>query len=123
MSEILHKELSYRVVGCAQRVHATIGNGFPEHIYHQAMETELRLSGIPFETEKAITVHYRGEPCGQFRLDLVADGKIVIELKALDGLNDVHLAQVLSYLKASNLRLGILMNFGKTSLQTKRVVL
>jgi GxxExxY protein len=123
MGEILHKELSYRVVGCAQRVHGTLGMGYPEHVYHQAMETELRLSGIPFETEKVITVLYRGEICGQFRLDLVADGKIVLELKALSGLCDEHTAQALSYLKASDLRLGILMNFGATSLQTKRVVL
>jgi len=121
--EVYHRKLSFDVVGCAQRVHATLGPGFPESVYQRALCHELVQSKIPFESEKRAEVWYEGALCGEFRMDIVVDGKIVLELKALGALADDHLAQALSYLKATGLRLAILMNFGTRSLETKRVVL
>ena len=120
---VLHKELSYRVVGCAQGVHRELGPGFPEGVYHKALSHEMAQAKIPFETEKAVDVFYDGVLCGEFRIDLLVDEKIVLELKALTALSDEHLAQAISYLKATGLRLAILINFGRKSLETRRVVL
>ena len=122
-AELLHKELSYRIVGCAQRVHRELGPGFPEAVYHKALAHELVQAKIPFDIEKDIEVPYQGVICGQFRLDLLVDNCIVLELKALSALSDDHLAQAISYLKATGLRLAILINFGRKSLETRRVVL
>ncbi len=80
-------------------------------------------AGIPCESEKDVEAFYRGILCGQFRVDLLVDGSIVLELKALSALNDDHLAQAISYLKATGLRLAILINFGCKALETRRVVL
>ena len=121
--QVFHKELSFQVVGCAQKVHRTLGSGFPEGVYHKALCYELINEKIPFEGEKAIEVFYDGKICGEFRADLVVDDKIILELKALDELNGNHVAQAISYLKATGLKLAILINFGTESLETKRVVL
>jgi len=123
MTEILHQDLSYRVVGCALRVHAALGPGFPEGVYAKAMRHELAKSGVPFETEQLALVSYDGVLCGEFRVDIVADERIVLELKALAAINDEHMAQAISYLKATGLTLAILVNFGAKSLETRRVVL
>ena len=120
---IRHRQLSFYVVGCEQRVHAALGPGFPEGVYHRALCVELAEGKIPFESEKTVEVFYRKTRCGEFRCDLVVSGSIVLELKALESLNDQHVAQVLSYLKATGLELAIVLNFGAESLQTKRVVL
>ncbi|HOF17646.1 MAG TPA: GxxExxY protein [Phycisphaerae bacterium] len=123
MADILHRKLSFDVIGCAQRVHSALGPGFPESVYQKAMGYELAKAGIPFESEKGLQVWYEKCLCGDFRVDLLVDGKIVLELKALDRLTDDHLAQALSYLKASGLQLAILMNFGCASFESRRVVL
>ena len=123
MTEILHRDLSYRVVGCALRVHSALGPGFPESVYAKAMHHELAKAALPFETEKLAQVSYDGVLCGEFRVDIVVDEKIVLELKALAALNDEHLAQAISYVKATGLELAILVNFGAKSLETRRVVL
>jgi len=120
---VVYKTLSFKVIGCAQKVHCVLGPGFPESVYHKALCFELSNANIPFENEKAIDVFYHGQSCGEFRTDLVVNARIILELKALDRLNDNHVAQAISYLKASGLKLAILMNFGTQSLQTKRVVL
>jgi GxxExxY protein len=120
---VYFRKLSYDAVGCAQRVHAALGPGFPEQVYHRAMCHELAKARIPFVSEKAVEVSYDGIVCGEFRMDLVVEDKIVLELKALEHLTDVHLAQALSYLKATALKLAMLINFGQKSLETKRVVL
>jgi len=122
-TEVLHKELSFEVVGCAQKVHRTLGPGFPENVYQKAMCYELMNAGIPFESEKPVEVFYDGKLCGQFRADIVTDSKIILELKALDALCDSHVAQAITYLRATGLKLAILMNFGMPSLDTRRVVL
>ena len=122
-TELLHKELSYKIVGCAQRVHRELGPGFPEAIYHKALSHELAQARLPFQNEKEADVFYQGTLCGQFRLDLLVTESVILELKAVSALSDEHLAQAISYLKATGLRLAILINFGRKSLETKRVVL
>jgi len=120
--KVLYKELSYRVVGCAQQVHTVLGPGFPEYVYHRALCLELVKEKIPFASEVELEVAYEGVVCGQFRADIVVDEKIILELKAVEEIISKHTAQLLAYLKASDLSLGILMNFSNTRLQTKRVV-
>ncbi len=119
----VHGELSYEVIGCAQRVHRVLGPGFPEALYRKALCVELMRRKVPFEAETKAEVFYEGMLCGEFRMDIVADGKVILELKALDALSDSHLAQALTYLKATGLRLALLLNFGAPSLQVRRVVL
>lgn len=121
-TEIKHRELSFRIVGCAMRVHEALGPGFPEAIYHRALVHELLKARIPFESQKSIEVYYDNALCGEFRLDLLVDNSIVIELKALDRIVDDHVSQALSYLKATKLDLAIIMNFGRKTLDAKRVV-
>ena len=123
MAKIIHKQLSFDVVGCAQKVHSVLGPGFPESVYHRALCVELAKSKIPFESEKSVEVWYEGNLCGTFRMDIVVDEKVVLELKALNGLVNDHLGQALSYLKATGLNLAIILNFGCRSLEIKRVVL
>jgi GxxExxY protein len=118
-----YSDLTYKIIGCAQRVHSELGPGFPESVYHRAMLYEIASANIQFETEHTVAVEYMGNPCGDFRLDLIISNKIVVELKALASLTDVHMAQVLSYLKATRLSVGLLFNFGTESLQTKRIAL
>ena len=120
---IVHKELSYRIVGCAQRVHRVLGPGFPETVYHRALCHELVQARVPFETEKLVEVFYEGILCGQFKPDLLIEEKVLVELKALKELNGDHMAQAIAYLRATNLNLAILINFGRSSLETRRVVL
>ena len=120
---LVHGELTYGVIGCCQRVHSALGPGFPESVYHKAMCQELTTTEIPFETEKGYEVEYAGTCCGQFRADLVVADRVIVELKAVAALNGEHLAQVLSYLKASGLHVGLLVNSGLKSLETKRVAL
>ena len=120
--EYLHQELSHSIIGAAIEVHRMLGPGFSEAVYQAALEHELKLRGIPFESKKLVTVEYKGAAVATYYLDLVADGKIVIELKALSELVPVHESQVIAYLKASGLKLGLLFNFGKQRLQTKRII-
>ena len=120
---LVHEDLTYRIIGCAQTVHRVLGPGFPENVYRRALCHEMVKAKIPFESEKAVEVFYDGVLCGQFRLDAVVDGKVVVELKALDALNDQHLAQAMSYLKATGLKVALLANFGRKNLEVKRVVL
>ena len=118
-----HGNLTYAIIGAAQKAHAALGPGFPESVYHRALCRALLTEKMPFESEKRFEVHFDGALCGEFRTDLVVAGEVIVELKALDRLTDEHLAQVLSYLKASGLRVGLLLNFGRKSMETRRVVL
>ncbi len=120
--DVLYPELSYRIMEAIFEVHNRLGPGFSEEIYHRATIAEIELRGIPYESEKAITILYRDKPIGTYRLDLVIDGKIILELKAVSSLNDTHKAQLVSYLKATGLRLGILINFGTPRVEYVRIV-
>ena len=121
--EIRHKELSFRIVGCAQRVHSALGPGFPEKIYQRALCCELMKTSIPFESQQPVEVYYDGNLCGEFQLDLLVDEKVIVELKSAEGLCDAHVAQAITYLKATGKDLAILINFGQPGLVFKRVVL
>jgi len=118
---IVHTELSYRVVGCAQRVHAELGPGFPEAVYQKALGHELAKSQIPFQSQARFEVAYDGVLCGEFRVDVDVDDKVIIEIKAVETLCREHVAQLLAYLKASGRELGLFMNFGEASLRVQRL--
>jgi GxxExxY protein len=118
---VVFPELSYRIMGIAFEIHNLLGPGFSENIYETAFVNELRSQQIPFEQQKPLQVCYKGEIIGVYRLDLVIDNKIVIELKAVSALNDLFKQQTLSYLKAGNYRLGILINFGSKRLEHLRI--
>jgi GxxExxY protein len=113
------------VIDCGVAVHRALGPGFVESVYRNGFCLELQSRKIPFESEKSVTVKYRETPIALHRLDLVVYGSIVVELKAVKCLEPVHQAQLLSYLKASGLRVGLLMNFAGSTLRQglKRVVL
>jgi GxxExxY protein len=123
MPELLHKTLTFGIIGAAMEVHRILGPGFLESVYQCGMESELRRRHIPFESQKRIAVEYKGELLGDHVLDLVVGGAVVVELKSAQDLNERYRAQVISYLKASGLPLGILINFAKASLEYKRVLL
>ena len=100
-----------RTIDCAARVHAEMGPGYLEGIYQDAMCVELHLEGLSFECEKVVTVHYRGRQLRGQKLDLVVGNEVIVELKAVSRLDPIGHAQILSYLKSTGLRVGLLMNF------------
>jgi len=113
------------VIGAAIEVHRSLGAGFLERIYHHALCFELAERRIPFEREKAVDVIYKGRTIRGQRIDLIVDGCVVVELKAITTLHQVHEAKVISYLKTTGLRLGYLLNFNHTTMKEgiKRIVL
>jgi len=116
-------DLSGRVIEAAIAVHRELGPGFLESIYESALRTALRHRGLVYEAQKEVTVVFEGEEAGVHRLDLVVEGEIVVELKVIKALEDVHFAQAKSYLKATGLHVGLLLNFNAPTLIVKRVVL
>jgi GxxExxY protein len=123
VAEFLYPDQSNQIIGAAIEVHKELGPGYVEKIYHAALEHEFFLRSIPYETEKCIKVPYKGVILADYLLDLVVDNLIVVELKVVEEFVPKHQSQVLSYLKASRLRLGILLNFGAGRIQIKRVIL
>ena len=119
---IVYKELSYTIIEACMEVHRILGPGFTEKIYEEAVIREISSRNIAFELQKLIAVFYKADKIGEFRLDIVVDNKIILELKAVADLNSTFEAQLFSYLKATNLKLGILINFGKKKLEQKRIV-
>jgi len=115
--------LSGRIIEAALDVHRQLGPGFLESIYDSAMRVALRRRGLPFESQPEVRVFYESEEVGIHRLDLIVGREIVVELKAIKSLEDVHFAQVRSYLKATGLHVGLLMNFNAPTLVVKRIVL
>ncbi len=121
-SKIIYPELSYEIINIAFEVHNTLGPGFVEEIYEESMAHEFELRGIPYERQKEVIVSYKGRKVGKHRIDLVVDGKIILELKAVSELTDVFRQRTLSYLKATNLKLGLLISFGSSRVQHERIV-
>jgi GxxExxY protein len=117
-----YEDLTHKIIGCAMEVHNALGNGFQEVIYQRALEIELKYAGILAEREKEMPIFYRGEHIGTRRVDFFVDHKIMVELKALIALEDVHLAQAKNYLEAYNMEVGLLINFGAKSLEFKRLI-
>ncbi|MCC6461312.1 MAG: GxxExxY protein [Saprospiraceae bacterium] len=116
-----YSELTAKIIGCAMKVHAALGNGFQEVIYQRAMAIEITDEGIDFSREHEMPVYYKNQHIGTRRVDFLVHGTISVELKAVIQLEDVHLAQAINYLEAYNLEIGLLINFGARSLQFKRL--
>jgi GxxExxY protein len=116
-----YSELTGRIIGCAMEVHKTLGNGFQEVIYQRALELEMQSAGIEFSREFEMPIIYKAQQIGTRRVDFLVDGVVSVELKAIIKLEDVHLAQAINYLEAYNLEVGLLINFGETSLNFKRL--
>ena len=121
--EIYFKEECYKIVGACMEVHKELGHGFLEAVYHEALKMEFQIQGIPFESEKELTVFYKGRKLEKMYIaDFVCYENIIVEIKALSALAGEHDAQVLNYLKATKFKLGLLVNFGELSLKYKRLV-
>ena len=116
-----YSELTSKIIGCAMKVHSTLGNGFQEVIYQRALAIEMQLEGILFSREFEMPIFYREQQIGTRRVDFLVEGLISVELKAIIKLEDVHFAQAINYLEAYNLEIGLLINFGETSLNFKRL--
>ncbi len=125
MTDLKYKDITEKIIGAAFEVHKFLGNGFQEVIYQRALAWELSNAGLSFEREINQEIFYKDlpEPIGTRRADFIVEGKVLVELKAIMELEDVQLAQVLNYLKAYRLEVGLLINFGGKSLIFKRLVL
>lgn len=116
------EEETYKIRGCLLNVYNRLGCGFLEKVYQEALEMELQLANIPYCREKKLNIYYRGIQMKQeYIADFVCFDNIIVELKAVSELTDLHRAQVFNYLKATNLDLGLLVNFGETSLKVERL--
>ena len=115
-------ELTGKIIGCAMEVHKILGNGFQEVIYQRALAIEMKKQRLELSREHEMEIFYKGENIGSRRVDFFVEGKIMVELKAIILLEDVHLAQAINYLEAYNMEIGLLINFGSRSLQFKRVM-
>ena len=117
-----HSALTSKIIGCAMEVHKFLGNGFQELIYQRALAIEFGLQGIEFQREFEMPLFYKGENIGTRRVDFFVEDMIMVEIKAIIQLEDVHLAQAINYLEAYKMEVGLLLNFGSKSLQFKRVM-
>ena len=115
-------ELTGKIIGCAMEVHKHFGNGFQEVIYQRALGIEMNLQRLDFTREQEMDILYKNENIGTRRVDFFVEGKVMVEIKAIVQLEDVHLAQAINYLEAFGLDIGLLINFGSKSLQFKRVM-
>ena len=123
MVEILYKQESYEIVGACMEVHGELGMGFLEPVYQEALEREFVLRKIPYRREAELTIQYKGSPLSKrYAADFICYDKIILEVKAVKDLLPEHEAQIFNYLKATGLQLGLLVNFGQSSLQCKRIV-
>jgi GxxExxY protein len=118
----LHSDITGRIIGCAMEVHKHLGNGFQEVIYQRALAVEMLKQQLKFKRELKMPVYYKEERIGSRRVDFFVEDKIMVELKAIIILENVHLAQAINYLEAYKMNVGLLINFGSQSLQFKRVL-
>ena len=122
MEEYKYKDITGKIIGCAMKVHSTLGNGFQEVIYQRALKIEMAIAGLQFIREKEMPIFYREQQIGTRRVDFLVEDVVSVELKALTKLEDVHLAQAINYLEAYNIEVGLLINFGSKSLEFKRLI-
>jgi GxxExxY protein len=115
------EEITHKIIGCSMRVHSTLGNGFQEVIYQRSLAIEFEEEGIKYLREMEMPLYYKGIEIGSRRVDFFVEESIMVEIKALIKLEDVHLAQGLNYLEAYNMKIGLLINFGSKSLEFKRL--
>ena len=116
-----YDEITYKINGCAMKVHNQLGNGFQEVIYQRCLAIELEKAGLAFQRELDQAIFYDGIHVGTRRADFVVENDIIVELKAIISLEDVHLAQAKNYVVAYDMHIGLLINFGATSLQFKKI--
>ena len=116
-----YEDLTYKIIGCAMEVHKHLGNGFQEVVYQRALAIEMGMQGMEFSREYEMPLQYKGHDIGTRRVDFFVENTIMVDIKALINLEDVHLAQAMNYVEAYNLEIGLLINFGAKSLQHKRV--
>ena len=119
--EYKYKEITEKIIGAAMKVHAALGNGFQEVIYQRALEIEFENASLKFARELSMPIYYKGRQIGERRVGFFVEEKIMVEIKALIQLENVHLAQAKNYLEAYNMQIGLLLNFGSISLQFKRI--
>ena len=119
---MIFKEITSKILNAGFEVHKTLGAGFLEAVYEEALAHEFRLQSLEFERQKPLDVFYKGVKVKQYIVDFLVEDSVIVELKAIRSYSDVDIAQVLNYLKASNYQVGLLLNFGATSLQYKRLV-
>jgi len=121
--ELIYKNEVYQIIGAAMEVHKELGCGFLEAVYQEALELEFMFRKIPYQREKKLNIFYKGILLNKYyEADFICFDKVIVELKALSGLTSDHEAQLLNYLKTTNLKVGLLINFGRQSLEYKRMV-
>lgn len=120
--EMKYEEITRKIIGCCMKVHGFLGNGFQEVIYQRALAIEFNKQGVQFEREMEMKIHYCDIVIGTRRVDFFVENKIMVELKAVINLEDVHLAQAKNYLEAYHMEIGLLINFGARSLEFKRLL-
>ena len=119
----MRDEKTYKIIGCAMEVHKELGCGFLEAVYEEALAIEFKMQGLPYEQQKLIEIMYKKKPMEKkYQPDFVCFGEIIVEIKALTGLSGNEEAQVINYLKATQLTIGLLINFGTKSLEYKRLI-
>jgi GxxExxY protein len=121
-SQYPDSELTGKIIGCAMEVHRILGNGFQEKIYQRALAIEMTYQGISFSQEHEMNIIYKGTHIGTRRVDFFVEGRIMVEIKAVIKLEDIHLAQAINYIEIYRLPIGLLINFGSRSLEFKRVM-
>jgi len=123
VEDFLYEELTYAIIGAAMEVHRILGPGYLESVYEEALAHEFDLRRIPYERQAQLVVRYKEIDAGRFRADFLVDRRVVVELKALRGLTGSDEAQLLNYLRGTGYRVGLLLNFGASSLEHRRRVL
>ena len=118
--KLLHAELTHSIIGCAFEVINELGSGFLESVYEKALIVALTDAGLPVEAQRPISIQYRGRLVGDFYADILVDNRVIVELKAVKALIPEHEAQVINYLNATGIRVGLLINFGSSRLEFKR---
>ena len=121
-SDLRHKELTHKIIGCSMEVHKILGNGFQEVMYQRALAIEMDKNNIIYQREAETPVFYKEFSIGSRRVDFFVESKVMVEIKAVIQLDNVHLALALNYLEAFNMEIGLLINFGARSLQFKRLL-
>ena len=120
--ELVHRDITQKIIGAAYEIYRTMGYGFLEKVYQKAMQVELQAVGVPCELEKKVKVFYRGATVGDYEADLFVGEAVIVELKVAKSYNPEDEAQLLNELKATGVKVGLLINFGRTRVEFKRLV-
>ena len=123
MGEILYKDLSYKIIGLAMKVHNDLKQGFLEKVYENALMVLFEENSIKAVQQKNLEIVYYGKNIGDYIADIVVEDKVILELKIVEKITDIHIAQTMNYLKITNMNLGIILNFKNNKLEYRRVVL